>query len=349
MDVAVSSGISTLEWMNHLEQAGIEHYMTASDISLKAALVSIGKNLRVLADSAGYPLQFDIRGKAIPNPPGGANLARYGFQLLVIKTVLALGIRRFGINYTPIDLVSPRLVRPSNLRLVEDDILHNNGFQKSFHVVRAANILNRYYFTDGQLVDIVAKLRSRLMPGGILIVCRTNDHRKNHGTIFLLNGTGRFEVLARIGDGSHIEDLVVDAAPPRKSNKGSVLQGRDIICFADDWDSAPPSKKDIALRLAERNRVLWVSSIGNRKAAATRKLFNFMKGPRWVQEQLYVFSPIALPFPGSRIARRINHKVLKWSLGRVCRRLGFRKPITWTLVTHAVDSESSDKAALQIC
>ena len=51
MDVAVSSGISTLEWMNHLEQAGIEHHMTAGDITLKAALVAIGKNLRVLADS----------------------------------------------------------------------------------------------------------------------------------------------------------------------------------------------------------------------------------------------------------------------------------------------------------
>ena len=338
MDVAVSSGISTLEWMNQLQQAGIEHHMTASDISLKAALVSIGKNLRVLADSTGYPLQFDIRGKAITNPPGGANLARYWLDLLVMKAVLKLGVRGFGVSYKPIDLVSPRLARPSNLRLAEDDILHGTGFQKSFHVLRAANILNRYYFTDGQLIDILARLRSRLMPGGIFIVCRTNDQRKNHGTIFLLNGAGRFEVLARIGDGSHIEDLVVDVAPPHKSNKGSVLQGRDIICFADDWDTAPLSKKHLMLRFADRNRVLWVNSIGNRKPAASvhdlkgiaKKLFAFTKGHRWVQEQLYVFSPIALPFPGSSIARYINQKAMKWSLGRVCRRLGFEKPISWT-------------------
>jgi hypothetical protein len=338
MDVAVSSGISTLEWMDHLQQAGIEHHMTASDITLEAALVSIGKNLRVLVDSTGYPLQFDIRGKAIPNPPGGANLARYGLDLLVIKAVLALGVHGFGVNYTPIDLVSPRLVRPSNLRLVEEDSLYSTGFQKSFHVLRAANILNRYYFTDGQLAGILARLGSRLMPGGIFIVCRTNDHRRNHGTIFLLNGAGRFEVLARIGNGSHIEDLVVGIAPPPKSNNVNMIQGRDIVCFANDWDSEPLSKKQIMVRLAEHNRVLWVNSIGDPKPAASvqevkriaRKLFAFTKGPRWIQEQMYVFSPIALPFPGSRIARSINQKALKWGLGRVCRRLGFEKPIAWT-------------------
>jgi glycosyltransferase involved in cell wall biosynthesis len=338
MDVAVSSGISTLEWMNHLQQAGIEHHMTAGDIALKASLVSIGKNLRVLVDSTGYPLQFDIRGKSIPNPPGGTNLARYGLELLAIKSVLALGVRGFGISDTPIDLVSPRLVRPSNLRLVEDDILRTTGFQKSFHVLRAANILNRYYFTDGQLVDILARLRSRLMPGGIFLVCRTNERRKNHGTIFVLNDAGRFEVLARIGDGSAIEDLVVDAAPPRKLNYVKMIQGRDIICFANDWDSDSLSKKHIMLRLAEYNRVLWVNSIGNRKPTASvhdvkriaKKVFDFTRGHRWVQEQIYVFSPIALPFLGSRFARRINQKVLKWSLRRVCRRLGFEKPIAWT-------------------
>src|SRR5205085_7020994 len=110
------------------------------------------------------------------------------------------------------------------------------------------------------------------------------------------------------------------------------------ICFANDWDSTPLSRKHIMLRLAERNRVLWVNSIGNRKPAASvhdvkriaKKLFDFTKGHRWVQEQLYVFSPIALPFAGSSIARRINQKALKWSVGRVCRRLGFEKPIAWT-------------------
>jgi glycosyltransferase involved in cell wall biosynthesis len=338
MDVAVSSGISTLEWMSHLQQAGIEHYMTAGDITLKAALVSIGKNLRVLADRTGYPLQFDIRGKAIPNPPGGANLVRYGLQLLVIKAVLALGVRGFGINYTPIDLVSPRLVRPPNLRFVEDDILRNTGFEKFFHVLRAANILNRYYFTDGQLVDILARLRSRLLPGGILIVCRTNDRRKNDGTIFFLNDAGRFEVLARIGDGSHIEDLVVDVARPRKSNKVNVVQSQDIISFANDWDTAPLSTKRIMLRLAEHNRVLWVNSIGNRNPAASigdvkavaRRLFQFAKGYRWFQEQIYLFSPIALPFSRKSIVRSINQMALKWSLARVCRRLGFQKPVLWT-------------------
>ena len=42
-----------------------------------------------------------------------------------------------------------------------------------------------------------------------------------------------------------------------------MLEGNDIICFANDWDGDPLSKKHIALRLAQKNRVLWVNSTGN--------------------------------------------------------------------------------------
>lgn len=229
MDVAVSSGVSTLEWMNHLAQAGIEHHMTAGDLTVKAFLVSIGRNLRVLLDSTGYPLQFDVRGKAIPNPPGKRNLARYFLPLLSIKAALSVcfpsiresaskiedeqSVSRLGINCRSITLVSPRLARPANLLIIEDDILSNAGLQNAFHILRAANILNRSYFNDGTLVEILTRLCSRLMPEGLFIICRTNERGENHGTVFALNEDGRFEVRARIGDGSEIEDLVLGLQP----------------------------------------------------------------------------------------------------------------------------------------
>ena len=153
-----------------------------------------------------------------------------------------------------------------------------------------------------------------------------------------------------------------------------MIEGNDIICFSNDWDSDPLSKKHIMLRLAKHNRVLWINSIGNRRPTASvrdfkrliKKLKDFTRGHKKVDDQIHVYSPIAVPFHSSAAARWINRKVLQWSVRRVCRRLGFSSPITWTfepasaevvgslgehaLVYHCVDEFSeftgTDKTAI---
>jgi len=117
-----------------------------------------------------------------------------------------------------------------------------------------------------------------------------------------------------------------------------MIEGKDIICFSNDWDSDPLSKKHIMLRLAKRNRVLWINSIGNRRPTASvrdfkrvlKKLKDFTGGGKNVDNQIHVYSPIAVPFHSSAAVRWINRKALRWSVRRVCRRLGFQSPITWT-------------------
>jgi len=154
-----------------------------------------------------------------------------------------------------------------------------------------------------------------------------------------------------------------------------MIEGRHIICFSNDWDSDPLSKKHIMVRLARRNRILWVNSIGNRRPSPTahdlkrvlKKLRDFGKGCRQVDSSIFVYSPIALPFHGNAVARWINRRILKWSLRRTCRKLGFHRPVTWTfepasgdvagalgegtLVYHCVDEFSeftgADKKALR--
>ena len=119
-----------------------------------------------------------------------------------------------------------------------------------------------------------------------------------------------------------------------------MLEGKDIICFSNDWDSDPLSKKHIMTRLAKRNRVLWINSIGNRRPTASasdfkrivKKLKDFTKGHKKVDDHIHVYSPIAVPFFSSAAARWINRKALQWGVRRVCRRLGFQSPITWTFV-----------------
>src|ERR1017187_1481627 len=128
-----------------------------------------------------------------------------------------------------------------------------------------------------------------------------------------------------------------------------MIEGNDIIFFRSDWDGDPLSKKHIALRLAQKNRVLWVNSTGNRNPTASvrdlrrawKKLRQYFRGCRPVAKNISVFSPLVIPFHGNRAARWVNRRLLRWSLRRTCRKLGFEKPITWTFVPSSADVAGS--------
>jgi glycosyltransferase involved in cell wall biosynthesis len=128
-----------------------------------------------------------------------------------------------------------------------------------------------------------------------------------------------------------------------------MLEGNDIICFANDWEGDPLSKKHIALRLAQKNRVLWVNSTGIRNPTASvrdlrrawKKLGQYFRGCRPVSENISVFSPLVIPFHGNRVARWANRQFLTWGLRRACRKLGFQKPITWSFVPSSAEVAGS--------
>jgi len=117
-----------------------------------------------------------------------------------------------------------------------------------------------------------------------------------------------------------------------------MIEGRDIICFSNDWDSDPLSKKHIMLRLARKNRVLWINSISNRQPTlsgrdlrrAWKKMRDYFKGTKSDARNIIVYSPLVIPFHHNPLARWFNRNCLRYSLKRLCRRLGFVDPITWT-------------------
>ena len=227
MDVAVSSGVSTAEWLLALEAAGIECRMLAGDAVVDAFLISLGQ-LRALADRTGHLLQLDLRGKAIRlPPPRRRDRIRYAPFILLMKAatrLFDLGAparsaagrqtqRRLGATCRPLTLMSPSLDRLPRLHAVEDDILVNTSYTRRFNVLRAANILNVAYFDVATLQRMLMNLRARLLPGGLLIVCRTNGSGVNNATLFTLAKDGRFAVTARLNEGSEITDLVLALAP----------------------------------------------------------------------------------------------------------------------------------------
>jgi hypothetical protein len=229
MDVAVSSGVSTVEWLESMERAGIECRMTAGDATADAFLVSMGPGLRALVDRHGHPLQYEVAARALASPLRKRHMPKYlvpvWYMRVALRVLVAPALQaaarleeggRLGIRWRPLKLVSPTLRRhrPNRIDVVEDDILVNRDYRECFHVVRAANILNRGYFDDGTLTAMLMNLRNRLRKGGLLIVCRTNDQNVNNGTVFELDANGRLHALARLNAGSEVEELASGLVPP---------------------------------------------------------------------------------------------------------------------------------------
>jgi asparagine synthase (glutamine-hydrolysing) len=118
--------------------------------------------------------------------------------------------------------------------------------------------------------------------------------------------------------GTTAPDVQTTAKPKRKNTMGS-LYGRDIVCFSNDWDGDPLSKMHAMKILARENRVLWVNSIGNRKPTASakdmkrigKKLAGAMQGIRQRHPNIWVLSPLAIPFYGSEMIRAANGALLR--------------------------------------
>jgi len=124
-----------------------------------------------------------------------------------------------------------------------------------------------------------------------------------------------------------------------------MIQGYDIICFSNDWDADPLSKKHIMQRLAKHNRVLWVNSLGMRNPTASardlkrivNKLSAFARGYTRCGENMYLFTPLVIPLHGHAVARLFNRFWLALQVRLVCRQIGFRDALTWTFAPHSAD------------
>ncbi len=224
MDVAVSSGITTVEWVQHLESSGFKFHMTGGDIAMDVSMISFVNSINILIGQYGKVFQFDLFGWPLPNSPmriRGKIFKTLNILLnILIQTKLIKnrrkknGGREFHSNIlfqvTPLKLISNKTRNVKNLVLIEDDIQNDDpDYHSKFDVIRAANILNKQFFDDNALRKMVDNLRKKLKPGGILIVCRTLADEKNHATIFKLTDKNHFQAIETLGQGSEIADLVV--------------------------------------------------------------------------------------------------------------------------------------------
>jgi glycosyltransferase involved in cell wall biosynthesis len=119
-----------------------------------------------------------------------------------------------------------------------------------------------------------------------------------------------------------------------------------IIAFAKDWNEDPTSNHHVLRELAKSRRVLWLNSLATRTPKLSssrdlgkirRKLGEFAKGPVRVENDLWVFTPLVLPFPHLAAARVANRLALRATIAALRLRLRLSKFHLWTFLPNVAD------------
>jgi glycosyltransferase involved in cell wall biosynthesis len=119
-----------------------------------------------------------------------------------------------------------------------------------------------------------------------------------------------------------------------------------IIAFSKDWDDNPASNHHVLRELAKTRRVLWLNSVGTRAPRLStkrdlgrivHKLRDFARGPVNVENDLWVFTPLVLPLPGSSVASFLNGLILRATLRVLRARLRMRRFQLWTFLPSVPD------------
>jgi glycosyltransferase involved in cell wall biosynthesis len=122
-----------------------------------------------------------------------------------------------------------------------------------------------------------------------------------------------------------------------------MLEGKDIIYVANDWfRENKTSSHHIAEELAKQNRLLYVEAAGLRPPRKSgrdalkilRKLKRFLDRPVEKHPNIWVYSPVLLPFHRVGLFRSLNQLLLGYQLRRAERYLGFDRPILWLFLPH---------------
>ncbi len=139
---------------------------------------------------------------------------------------------------------------------------------------------------------------------------------------------------------------------------------QDVLCISSiDWDFVWQGHQEIMSTLARQgHRVLFVENTGVRNPQFSDFPRMKLRLGKWrrslqgfweVADNLYVFSPLVLPFPYSRLARRINAAWMAFALKRWVNIMEFRQPICWTFLPTPLTLEliqrSSPRALIYYC
>ncbi|KEY91744.1 putative glycosyltransferase [Candidatus Photodesmus blepharus] len=125
---------------------------------------------------------------------------------------------------------------------------------------------------------------------------------------------------------------------------------RDLIVFAEDFETHPSSTQHIVKKLACDRKIIWINSIGLRqpkfnlndlkrtfKKLIIRKSTFFEKQLNVEKNKITIVNLITIPAPNSDIARKIAKKMMLYQLRSILHCAQLKKPILWCSLPTAAD------------
>ncbi len=126
-----------------------------------------------------------------------------------------------------------------------------------------------------------------------------------------------------------------------------MIKNENIICISSaDWDNPYwTNQQHVMSRFARQNRVLYIESMGLRRPVLQskdlhrigRRLKRFLQGPIKINENLYTYSPLLLPFYKFGFIRLLNHQIMIVTLRRLMKKLSLSNPILWSYIPNTID------------
>lgn len=141
------------------------------------------------------------------------------------------------------------------------------------------------------------------------------------------------------------------------------MSARDLIVFGEDWGSHPSSTQHIVSHLAANRRVLWVNSLGLRRpklslrdiaraGAKLKSAFSARPAAKTPdRSHMRIVNPLAVSWPGSRLAGEVNRRILGRKLRAAIKEAGLVKPVLWTSLPTALPlvGELDESALVYYC
>jgi hypothetical protein len=218
-DLAVSDGRTACEFFQRFSaKFGTTFDFYATDLCLKVfALRKPKGRIIVVTDSTRAVLQIVmppfVLPPKIPRRYAGNRILQNVLMRTLVKAILALHqCQPDAVEQREILLVcsdAKRLLENnSNFHLSNHNVFHQAP--REYSVVRAMNIFNRSYFSDGELSSGIVNIFRSLRGNGIFIIGSNGDPGSTvNGTIYRKEHD-RFVRLYNSGDGSHIDDLITN-------------------------------------------------------------------------------------------------------------------------------------------
>lgn len=207
-DIAVSSGICSVEWADQLRKNNCEATITATDLFARANLVIYSPKLAVLTDTFYNPLLIEYRNSFYRTSFPTGSLRHYWGKLA--SRLIKICTPNASKKSKPIMLLSLAFKKSGAIGFIEEDITskaEKNEMEK-YDVIRAANILNKVYFSENKLKEIIENIACQIKKGGLLIVGKTDSNGVNHAQVYTKTTNG-FASVGKLNNGAEVDSFVV--------------------------------------------------------------------------------------------------------------------------------------------